>query len=227
MQDSAEICRDRNVQFMFVAQSFSMLIGGKPYYWTPNEQEMRYQLHLLLGFGVKELGFFTYMPHGANSVEAFPNDGAMITLEGERMPLYYATQKVIKEIKEILPVVTKFTYLHSAYEVATFNSNLRQLDYMRNDTLCNVRSFETDREGVILNELYDEKNNQYLYRLINVTEVRCEETAGVAQKTTIHFDEKFKFADVFEQGKWTKRDLKEGVLELSLLPGDSAYVLIY
>ena len=227
MQHAAEVCRDRKVDFAFVAQSFSMLIGGKPYYWTPNEQEMRYQLNLLLGFGVKELGFFTYMPHGANSTEAFPDDGAMITLEGERMPLYYATQKVIKEIKEILPVVTKFTYLHSAYEVATFNSNLRQLDYMRNDTLCNVRSFETDREGVMLNELYDEKNNQYLYRLINVTEVRCEETAGVAQKTSIHFDEKFQFADVFEQGKWTKRDLKEGVLELSLLPGDSAYVLIY
>ena len=109
-----------------------MKLGGRDYYWTPNEQEMRYQLHLLLGFAVKELGFFTYMPHGANSVEEFPNDGAMLTRQGERTPLYYITQKIIKELYEIAPVVTKFTYRHSAYDVETFTSDLRQLDYALN-----------------------------------------------------------------------------------------------
>lgn len=227
MQDAAALCRDRKVTFSFVAQSFSMLIGSNEYYWIPNEQEMRYQLNLLLGFGVKELGFFTYMTHGNNAGENFPDGGAMLTRTGEKTPLYYITQKIIKEVKEIIPVVTKFEYRHSAYDVASFQSYLKQLDYAVNEKLDNVESFETDREGVLLNELYDEKNDQYLYCAVNMTEIRCEETAGIAQKTVIHFDKKFRFADVFTNGEWKKCDLVDGALEVSLLPGDSAYVLIY
>lgn len=227
MQHTAELCRERGVKFNFVAQSFSMKIGNSDYYWVPNEQELRYQLNLLLGFGVRELGFFTYMPHPSNAGEQFPNDGAMITAEGEKMQLYYDTQKVIKEIKEIIPVVTKFDYRHSAYRVKTFNSFLKQLDYMKNDNLDNVVSFTTDREGVLINELYDKDNDQYLYRVINLAEVRCEEEKGKRQNTVVNFDKKFKFADVFENGKWTKTELKDGTLNLSLFAGDSVYVLIY
>ena len=226
LQNAAEVCRDRGKNLYFVAQSFSMKIGGKDYYWVPSEQEMRYQLNLLLGFGVKSLGFFTYMTHGSNAGEEFPNDGAMLTREGKRMPLYYTVQKLIGELHDILPVVTKFRYHRSAYDVHTFGSFLKQLDYARNEKLENVVSFETDREGVLINELYDEKNKQYLYRIVNMTEVSCEKTAGTKQKTTVHFDKKFKYADVFEKGKWQKCTLKDGKLEVSLLPGDSVYILI-
>jgi len=227
MQHAAELCRDRGVEFKFVAQSFSMQICNQDYYWVPNEQEMRYQLNLLLGFGIKELGFFTYLPHGANEVEQFPNDGAMLTREGEKMPLYYDTQKVLKELQDIIPVVTKFEYRHSAYAVKTFNSFLKQLDYMKNDKLINVESFETDREGVLVNELYDAENDQYLYRIINVAEVRCEAEAGMKQNTAVQFNKKFKYADVFKNGKWSKVNLEDGLLNVSLLAGDSVYVLIY
>lgn len=227
LQNAAEICRDRNLDFRFVAQSFSMKICGNDYYWVPNEQEMRYQMHLLLGFGVRDMGFFTYMPHGANSVEAFPDDGAMITRSGEKMPLYYITQKMIEEVKAILPVVTRFQYNHSAYAVKTFESFLKQLDYAKNEKLDNVEFFETDAEGVLINELYDAENNQYLYRVINVTEVRCEATKDLVQKTSIQFDKKFKHADVYVNGAWTKQELTDGALEVALLPGDAVYVLIY
>jgi hypothetical protein len=227
LQHAAALCRDRNIDFLFVAQAFSMKICGKDYYWTPNEQEMRYQLNLLLSFGVRELGFFTYMPHGANSVEQFPDDGAMVNRAGEKLQLYYDTQKVIKEIKGIIPLVTKFTYQHSAYEVATFNSFLKQLDFAVNEKLDNVDAFTTDREGVLINELYNKDNDQYLYCIVNMTEVRCEEEAGKVQTTTVQFDKKFKHADVWTNGQWNTVDLVDGVLTAKLLPGDSIYVLIY
>jgi hypothetical protein len=51
--------------------------------------------------------------------------------------------------------------------------------------------------------------------------------AGVVQHTKIRFDEKFKFADVYADGKWTTKALENGALEVGLLPGDAAYVLIY
>lgn len=227
MQDTAALCRDRNKKFMFVAQSFNMIIGNHEYYWTPNEQEMRYQLHLLLGFGIKELGFFTYITHGNCGGENFPEGGAMMTRKGERTPLYDITQKIIKELHEIAPVAARFTYQHSAYDVATFHSFLKQLDYAVNEELINVQSFKTDSEGVLINELYDEEENQYLYRIINMAEVRCEAVAGVVQHTKIRFDKKFKFADVYADGKWVTKTLQDGELEVALLPGDAAYVLIY
>ena len=227
LQDAAQICRERGVDFQFVAQSFSMKIGKHDYYWTPNEQEMRYQLNLLLGFGVKELSFFTYMPHGANSVEWFHDDGAMITRAGDKTPLYFITQKVIKEIKEIMPLVTSFEYYHSAYAVKTFNSFLKQLDFAKNEKLINVEEFDTDREGVLINELYDKKNDQYLYCVTNMTEIRCEKEQGAIQSTTIQFDKKFAHADVYINGKWSKLDLNNGELAVRLAVGETAYVLIY
>ena len=227
LQNAAEICRDRNIQFDFVAQSFSMQIGDSDYYRTPNEREMRYQLHLLLGFGVRELGFFTYMPHGANSVETFYDDGAMVDKKGNKMPLYYDVQKIIKELWDIIPVVTKFKYNRSAYAVKTFRSFLKQLDYAKNEKLDCVERFETDSEGVLINEMYDGENGQYLYRIINVAEVRCEELEGVVQKTTVTFDKKFTKADVFTNGKWQTVDLLGGKLETNLLAGEAVYVLIY
>ena len=227
MQDAAALCRDRQKKFMFVAQAFGMKIGNHDYYWTPNEQEMRYQLHLLLGFGIKELGFFTYMTHGNGGGEVFHEKGAMMTRQGEKTPLYAITQKILKEFHEIAPVATRFEYQHSAYEVATFHSFLKQLDFAVNEELDNVQSFETDSEGVLINELYDKEENQYLYRVINMAEVRCEEVAGVTQHTKIRFDGKFKFADVYADGKWTTKALENGALEVGLLPGDAAYVLIY
>lgn len=227
LQHAAEVCRDRNLTFSFVAQAFSMKIGNSDYYWTPNEQEMRYQLHLLLGFGVRELGFFTYLPHGNNSGENFHEDGAMMTRKGEKMPIYFYTQKVLKELQEILPVVTRFTYQRSAYDVETFYSYFKQLDFAKNEKLENVKSFTADCEAVLVNEMLDKENNQYLYRVINMTEVRCEEMAGKVQKTKLYFEEKFRHVDVFADGKWTKYDLQNGELEVSLLPGDAAYVLIY
>ena len=227
LQNAAEICRDRKIDFYFVAQSFSMKIGKHDYYWVPNEQELRYQMHILLGFGIKEIGFFTYLPHGNNSTEGFQNDGAMLTREGKRMPLYYDVQKILREAQEILPVVLRFTYRHSAYDVETFCSFLKMLDFAKNERLDNVKCFKTDKEAVLINEMFDEENNQYLYRVINMTDVRCEEMAGQTQNTKICFEEKFRYADVFANGTWTKYDLNGGTLDVALLPGEAAYVLIY
>lgn len=226
LQNAAEICRDRNIKFSFVAQSFSMKINKYDYYWVPSEREMRYQLNLLLGFGVRELGFFTYFPHGANSTEDFPDDGAMMTSAGEKMQLYYDTQKVIKELWDIIPLVTQFTYNRSAYEVATFDSFLKQLDYAKNEKLDGVESFTTDTEGVLINELFDGKNGQYLYRIINVAEISCDATKDRVQTTTIKFDGKYKKADVFKDGKWQTVDLNCDLC-LKLVSGESAYVLPY
>ena len=204
-----------------------MDIGGKGYYWSPNEEEMRFQLNFLLAFAVKELGFFTYLPHDAGGGEEFPDDGALLNGDGEKMPLYYITQKLIKEIKEILPVITRFSYHHSAYDVKDYHCQYRWLDHAVNEKLDNVEWFETDKESVLVNELYDEENGQYLYAVVNLTDVRCEEVKTAEQKTKIQFDKKFRFADLFVGGKWEKVSLTDGVLEVSLKSGDSVYVLVY
>ena len=227
LQDAAALCRDRKINLDFIAQSFSMDINGKEYYWTPNEQEMRFQLHFLLAFAVRELGFFTYLSHSSGGGEEFPDDGAMLNGDGEKMPLYYVTQRLIKEAKEIIPVTTCFRYHHSAYDIKGYNCQYRWLDNAVNEKLDNVEWFDTDKESVLVNELYDEENGQYLYAVLNLTDVRSEEANGAAQKTKIQFDKKFSYADVFVGGKWEKVALNDGVLETSLAAGECAYALIY
>jgi hypothetical protein len=143
------------------------------------------------------------------------------------LQLYYDTQKVLAELQDILPVVLKFTYRHSGYAVASFYSFLKQLDFAKNEKLDNVTSFETDKEGVLVNELYNEANGDYLYRVINMTDTRVEEMQGAVQTTKLHFKDGYTRADVFQGGKWTTVALDGGELTIQLLAGDAAYILIY
>ena len=112
LQDTACFCRDRNLRFQFVAQSFSMNIGKNPYYYIPSEKEMRFQLNLLTSFGVDTIAFFTYMPHGNGNadsgVENFTNDSAMIDNKGNKRDFYYVCQKVINENK--IKIFIKFRF---------------------------------------------------------------------------------------------------------------------
>jgi hypothetical protein len=227
LQDAAKLCTERKVRFSFVAQSFYMFIGKNEYYYLPNEEEMRFQLNLLLGFGVKELGFYTYMPHGNNHGENYPGDSGMLTREGEKTEMYYIVQKIIKELHSIAPVVANFEYRRSAYELNAFKSFLKSLDWASNEELERITSFNTDKEAVLINELYDKKNGAYLYRVINLADIRCEELKGVRQNTAINFDKRFTGADIYIDGKWSKIEGFNGSAEVSLLPGEAAYILVY
>jgi len=228
LQTSAEVCRDRNVNFCFVAQSFSMSIGINNYYYVPSEREAMFQIHLLMGFGLKGLSYFTYMPHGCGNLsgERFPSDGTLIDGKGNLMPQYYWVQKAIAEYKKLLPILYHFDYVGSSYDVATFNTWLKPLDYCVTDKFNKVISFETDFEGVMINELKDKENGNYLYRVINVTDSNEKQFADVIQKTTIKFKDDVKQIDVYKNGSWSTLKVTNGCFVAELLAGEALYILI-
>ena len=90
-----------------------------------------------------------------------------------------------------------------------------------------MTAFETDKEAVLVNELYNQANGDYLYRVINMTDTREEEMQGAVQTTKLHFKEGYTRADVFQDGKWTTVAMEDGELTIQLLAGDAAYILIY
>lgn len=226
LQTSANVCKTRKVKFCFVAQSFSMKIGKNDYYYVPSQKEALFQVHLLMGFGLKSLSYFTYMPHGCSALEGefFPLDGALCNERGEKMPQYFIVKKAIGEVKKLLPVIYHFNYVGSTYDVASFSTWLKPLDLCLKDKMHLIESFKVDKEGVFINELID-KNNNYLYRVINVTDTNVKELANIYQKTEIKFNKKVKVVDVYKNGKWTTIKLVNNTYVASLLPGQAVYIL--
>lgn len=227
LQDSACFCRDKGLNFQFVAQSFSMNIGKNPYYYVPSEQEMAFQLNLLVSFGVEDLGFFTYMPHGAGGDEHFPDDSAIVDRQCKKRDFYYVCQKVIREIKPIHAVLSHFKFKRTAYAVKTFKAYNRWFDFALNEKLDNVVSLETDSENVIVNELYNEDDDRYMYAVINSTDTREDATKDLIQNTVIGFDGKYKFADIYKNGKWETVGITDGKLTATLRSGESEYIIVY
>ena len=60
------------------------------------------------------------------------------------------------------------------------------------ETTDNVIDFSTDSESVLINELYDEKEKNYMYVIVNTTDTNNEQTKDLVQNTSISFDKRFK-----------------------------------
>ena len=75
--------------------------------------------------------------------------------------------------------------------------------------------------------MYDEKKDQYLYRIMNGMETVFEAEEDEPQTTELVFDEKFKKADVFDGESWKTVTLENGKYTVALRAGMGVFVAIY
>lgn len=229
LQIAAGICRDKNVDFHFIMQSFSLIYNGNSGFRMPTEADMYWQVNLLLGYGVKELVYYTYWNFSGSRLTAFhPDKTAIISNAGERTYLYYVAQKLNAMIQKLAPVIMNFKYLDDAYAVHyPCKSEPMHLRHTRSGKLKNVRSIKTDKEIAFVSEMYDEKKDQYLYRIMNGMETVFEAEEDEPQTTEIVFDEKYKKADVFDGESWKTVTLENGKYTVTLRAGMGVFVAIY
>ena len=121
LQICAEVCKERGVKFYFIAQSTGIHDNGRVSLRIPTKAEAYWQANLLLGFGLRELAYFTYWTRDeCRSQGEFFKDGcAMITRRGEKTPLYWAIKEVNEQIHKLAPVITQFEYVADRYLVHT------------------------------------------------------------------------------------------------------------
>ncbi len=229
LQVSAEIANERGVQFYIVMQSMAYRINCAPLFRTIDRADVFYQANALLGYAARQFSYFTYWSKMDNKLngEYFPDGLAIMTRMGEKTPLYDHVKEVNEMLKKITPIVKDFDYVADAYN-AHYPVISRPMYLMVWDSkkLKNVEFFRPDKEIVTISELYDKERDRYLYRVLNCTDPYYGKESG-EQTTEIHFNEKFRKADVFTNGEWKTVDLQEGKYVAKLMPGFADYLLLY
>ena len=230
LQIAGQVCKEKGVKLYFVLQSFAMYVGGQLTCKTPTEAQMFYQTNALLGFGAKQLSYYTYWSDGGVNVNAEirPDNSAMVSRMGERTPLWYSVQKGNKMIQKLFPVISNFDYEADRYIIKTpFKSGPWHLEYTGRSDLKYVQA-TTEQEVAMIYELKDKSNNQYMYVVQNITYNDAEVALGLPkQKTTLKFDEKFTKIDIFDGSEWRTETLQNGEYTAELAAGYAEYILPY
>ena len=164
----AQIAKERGVKLMTITQAYKRYIQGRLSERKPTEDEMYWQVNGLLGFGIKELAYYTYWTWtDMSSVYNTGPDSGMITMYGEKTPLYYAVQKVNAMIEKLAPVILNFEHENDTYAVNDVCvSKPLHLEYTLRGQLKHAK-LSTNQELAMAFEMYDKHNDQYLYVLQN------------------------------------------------------------
>ncbi len=228
----ARVCKKYGKEMHIVMQSFGMKVRTKRYHRLPSAQEMQYQKNALICFGVKQYSYFTYWTKQMNrsNGEMFPDGEAIIDRSGKKTKMYARVQKVNKELTALAPLLWDFNYCANAFFVkAPFCTTPTFLDMVQGGELSQITDVKTDKEIVLVSELYDKKKKQYMHCIMNPTDIQRyrKRYKDEKQVTELTFNEKFNVADVYTAGKWQTVPLTDGKLQISLLPGDGAIILPY
>ena len=228
----ARVCKKYGAEMHIVMQSFGMDIRGKHYHYFPTEKQMQYQKNVLMAFGVKQYSYFTYWTKQMNRTdgEMFPDGKAMMNRRGEKTKMYYFVQKINNEIKAMSPLLSCFDYRANAYYFHTpFRANPTFLEMTRGSELSQITGVETDKETVMVTELFDKTKGQYMHSVVNVVEpkIYVKRYGKEKQRTEITFDGKYNVADVYYKKKWTTVALPDGKFTVELAPGEGVLILPY
>ncbi len=232
LEIAARVCKKYKKELHIVMQAFAMNIGEKPYHFLPDKAVFEYQKNVMLGFGVKEFSYFTYWTKQANykNGEMYIDGKAMMTRHGEKTKTYFTVQKINAELQKLAPVMKDFTYSTDAFFAKpplfirpTF------LEHIDSGKLTKITNVELEKETLLVCELYDKKQKNYMYVATNVCMPKGykKKYKGEKQTTTFTFSAEYDTVDVYENGKWRTEKLADGKFTVSLDAGYGVILLPY
>ena len=229
LQMVSKIAKEYNAEFYFVTQTFNMLQrdDGKKFR-NFTEADMRWLNNALVGFGIKQISYFTYFTKADNNAEHFEDGKSFITWHGEKTNIYYWMQKIMEEEQKFAPTVLNFDYKSSKlYTVPTEGLDLEyvRLQYPTPDFTA-VTDVEIDKGVALVTELYDQEKGNYMYMVQNVIDP-VKKFANPLQTATLTFDKKYACAAVYVKGEREVVKLKKGKLTVKHTEGEATYVMPY
>lgn len=229
LQMVSKIAKEYGAEFYFVTQTFNFIQkdDGKKFR-DFTEADMRWLNNMLVGFGIKQISYFTYFTKADNNAEHFADGKSFLTWHGEKTPMYYWMQQIMSEEQKFAPIVLNFEYKTSKlYRKETEGLDLEytRLQYATSD-FTNVKNVEIDMGAALVTELYDKDKDNYLYMAQNVIDPHTK-YGTENQKITLTFDSKYTHAVLFERGEKRVVKLKKGMLTLTHKAGDATYVIPY
>lgn len=227
VQIAAEVAKEYGVEFYFVTQTFNMT-DGSTVRRSLSEADLYWLNNMLLGFGIKQISYFTYFTKADNNAEHFKDGQSFLTWEGEKTDIYYWMQKIMKEEQKFAPTILNFDYVTSkvfSVDAPTFNSG-HVMTTLDTPDFSKVTSVTVNKEIALVTELYDDEKQNYMYMVQNVVDP-MNKGSKVFQTATITFDKAYKYAAVYVKGERANVKLDKGTLTLKQKPGEATYVIPY
>lgn len=230
LQVAAEVCRDKNVAFYNVTQTMAMSNAGTEVYRKITEDDAYYLTNLLLGFGVKQIAYFTYWTKQANSSsgETFVDGASFMTRIGEKTDIYYFMQKIHQQIQKFAPVIMNFTYNNSTSKLVTPSRypNAHMMG-MKDGELEKVTDIKIDKEMITVSELKDEAKGNYMYMVHNsINPVYKGSPAYIT--ATLTFTSEYKYAVIYDKGESTTLALDaDNSVTVKMHPGHAKFIMPY
>ncbi|MBQ8405758.1 MAG: hypothetical protein IJX09_03805 [Clostridia bacterium] len=130
----ARMCKERNIDFRAVLQSFAHIWNGNYQNRRMTESDMYWQTNLAMGFGVREYSFYTYMAKPDFKYKDGPfgemDGAAFINLDGSRTKLYEYTKRIISEMKNLSVVLRNYRY-ESSHIVTESGKTCKDFDWTK------------------------------------------------------------------------------------------------
>lgn len=227
-QESAEMCKERGIELKHIAQTISYTNNGQLNRRQITEDDARYLNNMMLGFGVKQIMYYTFWTKSENNTAETTIDGScFIDWYGNKTDLYYFMQEIIKENSEFENVILNFDYSSSCtYSITPTVYSDSQVSMAKEGTFKKVTSVEIDKECALVTELYDAKKDNYMYMLQNVVNP-VYKGRNAYQTITVSFPAEYQYVSVFKNGKRSEVKLVNGQFAVSQTSGEAVFVIPY
>ncbi len=226
----AGVARDRGIEFHMVTQTFGMVTNGSNNMRKLTENGAKWLNNMLVGFGVSEISYFTYFTRTENKTdgESFLDNDSFVTLYGKPTNIYYMMQEIMANNQSFAPTVLQFDYKKCGiFTQAPLSLNSEHIRNMPKNVQSyeKVKSVKVDKECAMVNELYDAKNNRYMYMAMNIIDPDCVGSKAY-QSITLEFGEEFNFALVYRDGQSSLYRLTaDKKLTVSGEAGDASFII--
>ena len=219
------VCKEKGVRLFAVAQTSAMKKNGILRLRACEEADMYWQTNLYMGMGVKQVSYYTYQRKRTNSTsgEYYDDGTSFIRSNGEKTKLYDWMQNIHGEMQSLATAILNFEYAGIRSYVGQpapcnggFLSGVKDCDFTM------IQSATTSAGSILLiTELYDKANDQYMYMIMNAADPSVVTTKSTA---TVSFGNANDLL-VYDKGERSNAKLKDGKYTVSLNPGHAVFVL--
>ena len=229
-QICSNIAKKRGIDFYCWTQSMAMNKGSNLHYRELSEADCIWMNNMILGFGINTIGYFNYVTGTDNnsSGENWPDGTSFIDHQNEKTYLYDIYQKINLDNQEFAKVILNFDY-RGCKPFASTNSKLGTSQVALVDdsfVLKKISNVTIDKECAIINELYDTKNRQYMYMIMNVID-SAQKGSKAYQTIEVTFDDEFEYVLEYKNGVPKVVELVDHKYTVEQWAGQAVYVLPY
>ncbi len=225
LQIVAKAASDKGIKFYHLTQSHQNNAEGEEHKREVTENGAKWLNNILLGFGAKQLAYYTYYTRGesdSEGTESYVDGKSFVDYNGNPTELYYWMQKIMANDQKFAPTIMQFDYKGSKVYGSTSADYLSKATKL-SSSFAKLYTVSVSTGSALVTELYDDEKDNYMYMAMNVLDPDATNTAETVQMTFSGYTHVLVYVD----GESQEVALTNGVYTATLNNGDAVYVIPY